>query len=158
MREGGWVVISACLAGAGADVASKMCGGSIKFALTATFDAVVESGTEGEFGEIYAAAAVAEALSAWLMGSQSEAVSLVPLLSSGISAAERILGSRHVSGAEEHAKSLFIFRMFELLNSVHDTAIYEQLHGKKFTKLIVKEKKLFKSQFSYSITDRKSVV
>jgi len=130
VREGGWVVISACLAGAGADVASKMCGGSIKFALTATFDAVVESGTEGEFGEIYAAAAVAEALSAWLMGSQSEAVSLVPLLSSGISAAERILGSRHVSGAEEHAKSLFIFRMFELLNSVHDTAIYEQLHGR----------------------------
>ena len=130
VREGGWVVISACLAGAGSAVASKMCGGSIKFALTATFDAVVEAGTEDECGEIYAAAAAAEALSAWLMGSQSEALSLVPLLRPGVSAAERIVGSRHVSADDEHAKSLFIFRMFELLNSVHDTAIYEQLHGR----------------------------
>lgn len=130
VREGGWIVISACLVGSGATVASEMCGVSIKFALTATFDAVVESGVEGEPGEIYAAAAAAEALSAWLIGKQSESSSLIPLLLSGITATERILSARQISVADERAKSLFRFRMFELLNSVEDTGFYSELHGR----------------------------
>ena len=130
VREGGWIVISACLVGSGATVASEMCGVSIKFALTATFEAVVESGVEGEPGEIYAAAAAAEALSAWLIGKQSESSSLIPLLLSGITATERILSARQMSVADERAKSLFRFRMFELLNSVEDTAFYSELHGR----------------------------
>ena len=130
VREGGWIVISACLVGSGAAVASEMCGLSIKFALTATFDAVVETGAESEPGEIFAAAAAAEALSAWLIGKQSESSSLIPLLLSAISATERILSARQVSQADEVAKSLFRFRVFELLNSIQDTSFYEELHSR----------------------------
>ena len=127
VREGGWIVISACLAGSGAAIASNMCGTSIKFALTATFDAVVESGGESEHGEIYAAAAAVETLSAWLVGKHSEKDSLLPLLESGVTAAERILFSSKVSSIE-HAKALFRFRIFELLNTIEDASIYSTLH------------------------------
>lgn len=130
VREGGWIVISACLVGSGAAVASDMCGVSIKFALMATFDAVVESGAESEPGEIYAAAAAAEALSAWLIGKQSESSSLIPLLLSAVSATERILSARQISQADEVAKSLFRFRVFELLNSIQDTSFYGELHSR----------------------------
>ena len=128
VREGGWIVISACLAGPGAAIASKMCGLSIKFALTATFDTVVEAGGESEHGEIYAAAAAVETLSAWLIGKHSERESLLPLLVSCVTAAERILFSSSKVTFIEHAKALFRFRVFELLNTIEDTSIYSTLH------------------------------
>ena len=130
VREGGWIVIAACLVGSGAAVASEMCGVSIKFALTATFDAVVESGVESEPGEIYAAAAAAEALSAWLIGEQSQSSSLTPLLLSAVTATERIISAREGSLEDQHAKSLFRFRVFELLNSVQNTSFYADLHAR----------------------------
>jgi len=128
VREGGWIVISACLAGSGAEQASKMCATSIAFALTATFDAVVQGGTESEHGEIYAAAAAVETLSAWLIGKQTDTANLMPLLLSGITAAERIMVSSSVETSIEHAKALFRFRIFELLNTIEDTSIYSALH------------------------------
>jgi len=130
VREGGWVVISACLAGSGADVASRMCGSAIKFAMSATFDAVVEAGVEGEQGEIYAAAAVAEALSAWLIGKPDDAFDLFSQLQSSVEAAERIFNTRLDASVEEHSKSLFRYRVFELLNAIDETCFYEELHGR----------------------------
>jgi hypothetical protein len=130
VREGGWVVISACLAGSGADVASRMCGSAIKFAMSATFDAVVEAGVEGEQGEIYAAAAVAEALSAWLIGKPDDASDLLSQLQSSVEAAERIFNTRLDASVEEHSKSLFRYRVFELLNAIDETCFYEELHGR----------------------------
>lgn len=66
--EGGWIVIFACFVGFGVIVAFEMCGVLIKFVLIVMFDVVVESGVEGELGEIYVVVVVVEVLFVWFIG------------------------------------------------------------------------------------------